>query len=149
MTLLAVFLILCVDQLSKYIAVRSLSVGESVPLIHDIFHITLVHNTGAAFGMMSSRVYLFIVIAVVSSGVILYFLKKRSDLLNVIERVALSFILGGALGNLIDRLRLGYVIDFLDFRVWPVFNLADSFITVGAVLMTWSVIFIRKDEKKH
>src|SRR3990167_5543612 len=116
------------DQLSKFYICRGLSLGQSVPVFKDIFHLSLVYNTGSVFGLFRGKNSLFIIF---SLGVISfifrgYFFKKR---------LAFGLILGGALGNLLDRLRLGYIVDFLDFRVWPVFNLADSAITVGVMLL--------------
>ncbi|MBD3380371.1 MAG: signal peptidase II [Candidatus Omnitrophica bacterium] len=129
------------DQATKLLAVNFLKAGETVPVLKDVFHLTLVYNTGAAFGILASRVHLFIMIAVISSGIIIYFLRSRSHSAVFREKLSLYFILGGTLGNLTDRLRVGAVIDFFDLRVWPVFNVADSFITIGAVLLAWSIFF--------
>ena len=134
-----VILICFLDQLSKFCVEKSVLQGSSIPVIKNFFHITLVHNTGAAFGMFRERPYLFIVIAVLAIILIGYFLTQRSREMRVSEKLALCFILGGTSGNLIDRVRCGYVIDFIDFRIWPVFNLADSFITIGAVMLGLSI----------
>lgn len=128
------------DQTSKYLAARSLSGTDTVPVIKGVFHLTLVFNTGAAFGMFQSQPYLFAAVALLAVFLINYLLTRKTDRLSGLERLALSFILGGALGNLADRVRLGHVIDFFDFRVWPVFNVADSFITVGAVMLGLAVL---------
>ncbi len=137
---IVVVLICFLDQLSKFCVEKFVLQGSSIPVISDIFHVTLVYNTGAAFGMFNRHSYLFVVIAVLAIILIGYFLVQRSWRMNVPEKVALCFILGGTLGNLIDRVRCGYVIDFIDFRIWPVFNLADSFITVGAVMLGLSIL---------
>jgi len=138
-----VLVIYFLDQLSKVFVGQLLSSGSSISIINNVFHLTLVHNKGAAFGMMQRHPYIFIVIAVISIAVIVYFLIKKKQFLSSGEKIALCFILGGTIGNLTDRLRVGYVIDFIDLRVWPVFNVADSFITVGAVLLGWALLMNR------
>lgn len=126
-----VFLIILADQLSKFYITNFLKVGESFYLIKGIFHLTYVQNTGAAFGIFSGRQTLFSILAFITIFIIIFSyrkIKSESFLINL----GLAFILGGAIGNLLDRLTIGTVIDFLDFQIWPVFNLADSFICVGA-----------------
>jgi len=135
--ILAIFIL---DQASKLYAVRMLSASESIPVIKNVFHLTLVYNTGAAFGIFRSQSHLFIVVAVLSVFFILFLVTRKAHAFNSFEKTALYFILGGTLGNLTDRLRLGHVIDFIDLRVWPVFNIADSFITVGAIMLALSII---------
>ncbi len=132
--------ILFLDQVSKLCIQNYILQGSSIPIIRDIFHLTLVHNTGAAFGMLGRHSYLFIIVSIFAIAVINYFLLQKDRILNAVEKVALCFIMGGTLGNLIDRVRLGYVVDFLDFRIWPVFNLADSFITIGAFMLAWAIL---------
>lgn len=140
---LIAFLIYLLDQLSKLIVVRYMSIGESLPVVKNFLHITLVHNTGAAFGMLKTRSILFVIIAILSVFFINYMLLHKRHILTRLEKIALLFILAGTAGNLTDRLRMGYVIDFIDFRVWPVFNIADSFITVGAIMLAASLILGR------
>ncbi len=121
------------DQLSKVCALNWLPAGESVPLIPSVFHLTLVRNTGIAFGFFREHeTLLFILISF--SLIFLFFLGFRVSRQETLEGRALALILGGAVGNWIDRIRFHAVIDFLDFRVWPVFNLADSAITIGVGL---------------
>jgi len=128
------------DQFLKFHAEKLLRSGDSRPVIENFLHLTLVHNTGAAFGSFGDRPGLFVIISVISVIFITVFLAYRADKLGFLEKSALCFILGGAAGNLIDRVHLGYVIDFIDLRVWPVFNLADSFITIGAVMLIFSMM---------
>ena len=135
--------IIILDQLTKYWVLRNFSPGQSIPVIKNIFHLTYVLNSGAAFGILRGRVYILMLIA--AAVVILILVNLRRIKLPLVK-IALALILSGAVSNLIDRLRLNAVIDFLDFRVWPVFNVADSAITVGAVLLAYSVIF-KKDKK--
>ncbi len=143
----AVILVYILDQASKFLASRLLSPGESVPVIKNLLHMTLVYNTGAAFGMFSSHPYFFVAVAVLSVFLINYLFIRKGHKLMALEGVALGFILAGTLGNLTDRLRVGYVIDFIDLRVWPVFNLADSFITIGAVMLGWSILWGARGRK--
>ncbi|MFA5100644.1 MAG: signal peptidase II [Candidatus Omnitrophota bacterium] len=141
MIFIIVSTILILDRLTKLFFVKSLAVGASIPVIKDFFHFTLVYNRGAAFGMFKDQVPFFILTSAAAIFFILFHLKKSAAL----EKVALGLILAGAVGNLCDRVFLGYVIDFLDFHVepffyWPVFNVADSAITIGACLLGWLLL---------
>ena len=130
-------LILIADQISKNIVFNNFSLGESVPVIPKIFHITLVYNTGIAFGLFKNQTVLFSAVSFFVIVLIIFSIldqRKRKET-NHLEVFALYLILAGAIGNLIDRFRVGFVIDFLDFRVWPVFNIADSVITLGMILI--------------
>jgi signal peptidase II len=138
--IIIIVLILVLDQLTKFLFQKFLSVNQSIPVIKGIFHFTLVHNRGAAFGILKNQLPLLIFTTLVSIWLIFSGLKEKSKEEPGFYKTALSLILAGALGNLIDRLAFGYVIDFLDFRVWPVFNLADSAITVGAILLGWTIL---------
>jgi signal peptidase II len=137
MIFIAAFLILCLDQAAKFIITRNLSPGQSVAVIKNIFHLTLVHNRGAAFGVLKSQTFLFILASIFAIILIFLNFKKTGQAL---YNLSLGLILAGAAGNLIDRLFLGYVVDFLDFRIWPVFNVADSSITIGAILVGYCVL---------
>jgi len=133
-----VFLILALDQLAKLFVIRSLAPGDSIPILKGAFSITLIHNRGAAFGIFKDQFYLFVFISVISVILIYFMLKHNRG--GRLYAFSLSLILGGALGNLIDRVSLGYVVDFLDFHVWPVFNIADSAITCGTLILCWLLI---------
>ena len=139
MIFIIVAAIIVFDQLAKYIAAQSLSLNHPISVIKGIFSLTLVHNRGAAFGILKNQVPLFIVTSVVA--VLLIYSELKSNRHRKAYSIALSLILAGALGNLIDRVIFGYVIDFLDFHFWPVFNVADSAITVGALILGWTLIF--------
>ncbi len=125
------------DRFSKIFFSNLLDVNDSLILIKNVFHFTLVHNTGIAFGLFKDQGFVFFIIPVVLTGLLIYniYYYKHADQLSRIYIAAFSLILGGAIGNLIDRITLGYVIDFIDFRVWPVFNIADSAITIGAAII--------------
>src|SRR5688500_694621 len=134
--------VMVLDQLSKFAITRALSYGERVE-VTPFFNLLLVHNRGAAFSFLASasgwQRELFIGIAVVASIWIIYLLRKYPR--QTLFCFALSLILGGAIGNVIDRIFLDAVVDFLDFHAfgwhWPAFNVADSAITCGAVLLVW------------
>ena len=144
MIFIIALVILFLDQLSKFILSGKLSLHQSVPVIKNIFHLTLVHNYGAAFGLLKNQTLLFIGTSLVV--IILISVDSAKNRRNEISLYTFSLgcILAGAIGNLIDRIRFGYVVDFLDFRVWPVFNIADSAITIGACLLGYSIL--RKKE---
>lgn len=127
------------DQLSKWLAVSCLIPSSSLKLIPPILHLTLVYNRGAAFGLLPHQTLFFIVVALVAIGVILRYSQQVKGIAGGTSW-GLGLLLGGTMGNLVDRLRLGYVVDFLDFRVWPVFNLADSAITIGTAILALQMI---------
>lgn len=131
-----------VDQVTKLAVAGYLQLYESIPLIPGIFNLTHVHNTGAAFSFLSQaggwQRWFFAGLAVIVSASLSLWLARLQKH-EVLLAVALSLILGGAIGNLIDRLAYGYVIDFLDVYYqswhWPAFNVADSAITIGVALL--------------
>jgi signal peptidase II len=129
--------IIIVDRLSKIFFSHLLDLNESLILIKNAFYFTLVHNTGIAFGLFKDCGFVFIIIPLVLTGLLIYnvYYYRNSEKLSRIYIVAFSLILGGAISNLIDRIYFGYVIDFIDFRIWPVFNIADSAITIGAAII--------------
>jgi signal peptidase II len=128
------------DQFTKYLAAKYLMPVGSYPVIKHFFHLTYVENRGAAFGMLQNKTLFFIVITVVVGIVLIYSMIKLPE--NSLYNYTLAMILGGAIGNLIDRVRLGYVVDFIDFKFFPaVFNIADSFIVVGAIILGYLMIF--------
>jgi len=143
----AAFVVL-LDQATKWMASTRLELGEPVTVLGDFVRLTLVHNTGAAFGLFPGSRGPFIVISVLAIGVVLY-LFLRETYRNVQNRVLLGCILGGAIGNLIDRVRLGWVVDFIDMGIgqtrWPVFNVADSAVTLGVVFLAWNLARAGRD----
>lgn len=134
-TAVALFL---ADQAAKWLALTRLADVATTPLIPGVFHLTLVHNTGAAFGMLhGGNLILGLVAGTVAIGIAAWHETVTQS--HPGREWAVGLILGGALGNLFDRVFRSGVVDFLDFRVWPVFNLADSAICVGAgwMILTW------------
>ncbi len=139
MIFLTASLVFVLDRLTKLMVIHRLVQGESLKILPDIFHITLVLNDGTAFGLFKgwNAFFVFISSAIIILIVSYALLHKFSG---AVLSLALGLILGGAIGNLVDRLKLGYVIDFLDFRIWPVFNLADSSITIGMMVLAWKIL---------
>ncbi len=131
--------VIILDQFTKFLASRFLQLNIPVPLIKNFLNLTLVHNHGAAFGIFQNQLVLFILVSFLAIGLIFYNLKDKTN--SIILKISLSLILGGAIGNLIDRLRFGFVVDFLDLRIWPVFNIADSVITIAALILSWELLF--------
>ena len=117
----------------------------STPVIKNIFHITVIENTGAAFGILHGKTTLLIFAGVIFMLVFLLFMKNEEKK-TLMFNISCGLILGGALSNLYDRIFLGFVIDYIDLRIWPVFNLSDSCITVGAFLLIW---LSYRDSKKQ
>ncbi|AUN15430.1 signal peptidase II [Paraclostridium sordellii] len=138
--------LIAIDQISKYLAVKYLVNIGSIPIIKNIFHLTYVENRGAAFGMFQNNQIIFIVVAIAACVFGLYYLYKKD--LNILGKSAIILIISGALGNLIDRIRLGFVVDYFDFRViWDyVFNVADVFVVVGTILLCVYIIFFENDK---
>ena len=136
--------ILLIDQLVKFYVETTMLPGETIPVAAPFFHITFVLNPGAAFGIFHGQQWLFLATAIVFSiaFVLFYERLRRSGSLIHYGSVALA---GGAVSNLIDRIRLGHVVDFFDFRVWPVFNIADIAIVVGTTAVLWA-LFVQKRE---
>ena len=132
-----VLLIFLLDQATKYMVATTFRIGESKPVVPGAFHLTYVRNTGGAFGLLKGWVPLLIIISVVAIVVIvrIAIMQQTISPRQKLGQYAVATIMGGALGNLADRLHLGYVVDFLDFRIWPVFNVADVAITVGVGLL--------------
>ena len=138
LSILTVASIVFLDRYSKIFFIDHLSPGESIPVIWNFFHLTLVHNTGIAFGLFKDQGMVFIIVPIIAIILLIInigYYRQNDEVLNRTYIVAFSLILAGAIGNLWDRIVYGHVIDFIDFLVWPVFNIADSAITVGAVLI--------------
>jgi signal peptidase II len=147
--------VLVLDQATKWWIQQTVSLYESIPVIDSIFHITHVRNTGGAFGLFRDageafRVPFFLVVSVVAVGVLIAFVRRVPPEQRLLL-AALGAIVGGACGNFIDRVVAGAVTDFLDFQIrgyhWPAFNVADSGITVGMViLLAYSFFFEERQE---
>jgi signal peptidase II len=142
-------LVVAADQISKALILKYLPLHQSIPIIRGFFDITHVHNPGGAFGLMADmsqavRTFVFIFISSLAVCLILY-LYIKTPRSHALLAAGLALILGGAIGNLIDRFRFGIVVDFIDVYVgsyhWPAFNIADSAITVGIVIFLFHLLF--------
>ena len=143
---LIIILLIGIDQISKLLALNYLKDIRSIPIIQNVFHLTYVENRGAAFGMFQNNQIIFIVVALIASIVGLYALHSKK-INSKICKTSIILIIAGALGNLIDRIRLDFVVDYFDFVfIWNyVFNLADCFIVVGTILLCLYVL-IKSDK---
>lgn len=124
-----------VDQASKFVVQNEMVLHESVPVIPGFFHITYILNRGAAFGILENQQWFFLVIAILLFLLYGIFHKRLPS--SSIVHCGVGLLLGGALGNALDRVCTGAVVDFFDFRIWPVFNVADMSIVVGVCLLLW------------
>ena len=150
--ILSVFAVLIVvlDQLTKYLTVANIPLGGTVPAIEGLFQLTYVRNTGMAFSMLEGGRWFFLVMTLAAFVLMVVALKKKW-ITHPTGLWALASIAGGAVGNLIDRVRLGYVIDMIEvtFMEFAVFNVADSFVVCGAILLVIYAFFFDKPEGKQ
>lgn len=147
-------LVVLVDQITKLRVHETMRIYESRPVVPGLLDLHYIRNTGAAFGFLSGshagfRIPFFLLVSTVAIGIILFLFSKLEES-EVIMPLALSLVLGGAVGNLVDRIRLGEVIDFISIHYkgfnWPAFNVADSAITIGVSLLVLRIFFL---EKRH
>lgn len=140
-------LMIAADIVTKVLTVENMPLGSSIPLWDGVFHLTHIRNTGAAFSILSGqRFFLIALPLIVVLAVIAYVIIKKPK--NKILLLSLSMIVSGGIGNLIDRIRLGYVVDFLDFRLinFPVFNVADIWVTLGAAVFIALLLFSKEGD---
>lgn len=145
--ILLIIAFIYLDQLSKYLAVIYLKGGESFPIIKNVLHLTYVENEGAAFGMLKDHRWIFMIISSVAIiGLFVYLVKNHKA--SRLQNVALTMIIAGGIGNMIDRVVLGYVVDFIDFTLinFAIFNVADSFVCVGVGLLIIYLLMTLKRE---
>lgn len=137
-------IIIILDQITKKWALDNLRLGPSRVIIKDFFELTYVENSGAAFGILQNRKLLFVVITVLVVGGILTYMSRNNKTMSLLERVSLLSIMAGAIGNFIDRIFRGYVIDFFSFQFgnyyFPVFNIADIAIVIGTGLLIFIIL---------
>ena len=126
-----------IDQLTKAAVIASFRPGESRPVVNGVFHLTYVQNTGSAFGLFRGATPWLVLTSLIVGAWVVVELRRPAARRFTLTTLGWALVLGGAAGNVVDRLRWGYVVDFLDLRVWPVFNVADSAITVGVGLLLW------------
>lgn len=163
-----IFSIVIIDQITKFTVKKLMSLYESIEIFGDFFRFTYIENPGMAFGLQMENKILFTVLSIAAAIIVaVYLFKMRQERISL--QIALALILGGAIGNLIDRLLYGKVIDFLDVEFfdisipafnfwfidfpgyalsrWPVFNIADSSVSIGMIVITWMILFV-KDKNK-
>lgn len=143
--LIPLFFIL--DQISKFFTVKFLNEYESVSIIKNLLDFTHVHNTGGPWSIFDDAPYMFIIMTIVIFALGFWYFKKNPPE-NILGKLSLCLIAGGALGNFADRIIRGYVVDMIDVNLfnYPVFNVADCFVVVGAVLMCIYILFFTKED---
>ena len=138
------------DQVTKRIVQTSMALQDSTPVLGDFFRLTYIHNSGAAFGLKIGPPFVHTAVSIVALFALIWLFRSVPSG-NRIMRPALSMVLGGALGNIVDRVRMGMVADFFDVGIgtwrWPVFNVADSFVTIGILLIAFS--YLRQDPHRE
>ena len=146
--------IVAADQITKYLTVANIALFQDVEFIPGLLGLTYVQNTGAAFSSFEGQQWLFALVFVAFTGMILWEYFKKPQPFSKFERWCIAAIYGGGLGNMVDRVRLGYVVDMLEtkFMVFPVFNVADCFICCGCVLLMvhlliWNKPFWKEEKK--
>ncbi len=146
--------IVAADQLTKYLTVTHIPLYGKAPLLPGVVQLTYVQNTGAAWSILSGQQWLFVLIFLVLTALLLWEYFKKPLPFTRLERWLLAAVYGGGLGNMIDRVRLGYVVDMIEtqFMQFPVFNVADIFISCGCVLLIVHLVFFNKSfwkDEKH
>lgn len=138
-----------IDQLTKYLTVQNIALYENIDFIPGFMSFTHVQNSGAAWSILEGKMWFFYIITIFVSGIILYFLYTEGKKDKIFGTI-LAIILGGTIGNFVDRLLFQYVIDMIkvDFISFPVFNVADSFLTVGVILLFIYSIYLEKESAK-
>ena len=146
--------IVALDQVTKYLTVANIELFEKVPFLPGLVGLTYVRNTGGAWSLFSGMIWMFVLVFAVMTVLILWEYFKKPMPFSKFERWCIAAVYGGGLGNIIDRVRLGYVVDMIEteFITFPVFNVADCFITCGCIALLVSLVFFNKefwkDEKK-
>ena len=138
--LIAAFVV-AVDQFTKYLVTSNMSEGMGIPIIDGIFHLTFILNPGAAFGILENNRWFFVVTAL-SVLIFLFYYRRAIMAESKLVQMGIALFAGGALGNLIDRIRTGLVIDFFDLRIWPIFNVADICIVCGVACLAYVLLFM-------
>lgn len=142
-------LLIGLDQLSKYLTVQEIALGEVVSLVPNVLSLTYIRNSGAAWSILEDQMIFFYVITVVVVGALIYFLHTEGKK-SPIASTGIAFIMGGAIGNFIDRLHLKYVIDMirLEFINFPIFNVADMALTIGVIILIGYIVYDELVKKK-
>lgn len=142
MYFIIIAIVIALDQLTKYLIQANFELNSTIPLIDGIFHITYIHNSGAAFSLFQNKTGFLIAMQLIVISIVVIYLLKKQKKEHWCLLLSLSLIVAGGVGNLIDRAMNGYVVDFLDFRFWPIFNVADISVCVGCGLLVLYMFFI-------
>jgi signal peptidase II len=129
-----------IDQVIKYMVNINMILGQSYPLIEDFLYITYVKNTGIAFGLFKNNNLFMILLISIIILILLYFYNKEKNKVFSLN-IAITLLISGAVGNLVDRIYYGFIVDYIDFTFWPAFNLADSLIVIGSITLAGYLIF--------
>lgn len=144
MVLVILFSIILLDQVTKYLAYFYLQPQNTIPIINKFFYLTYLENSGSTFSLMLNRVWVLSGITFLIIPAAVYYFYKNNNM-KFITKAALMLIISGILGNIIDKIRLGYVIDFIDFTLWPIFNIADVSLVVGLSII-FIILFFQKQK---
>jgi len=129
-----------IDQIFKYMVNINMSLGQSYPLIKDFLAITYVKNTGIAFGLFkNNNLFMILVISLIIIILLYFYNKEKNKVFSL--KIAITMLISGVVGNLIDRIYYGFIVDYIDFSFWPAFNLADSLIVIGSITLAVYLIF--------
>ena len=145
-------LLVVLDQVTKYIIVKTMTIGQSIPLINGVLHITSHRNFGAAWGILEGQIEFFVLITIASLGVFAYFAKDVDFKTKFLYSTSIAMLIGGTIGNFIDRVGGKGVVDFIDFKIinFPIFNVADICLTCGCAILAFYLIFLEsKEDKKN
>ncbi|SRR6056297_641133 len=133
--------LIVIDQSIKYIVQNNMFLGQPYPVIEDFLYLNYIKNTGIAFGLFKNNNLFMIIIISIILLILLYFYKQEKNKVFSLK-ISVTLLVSGAIGNLIDRLFYGFIIDYIDFIFWPAFNLADALIVIGSILLGIYIIFI-------
>ena len=133
--------LIIIDQIIKYLVHNNIVLGQPYTLIEDFLYITYVRNTGIAFGLFKDNNIIMIILISIIILILLYFYKKEDNKVFTLS-LAVTLLISGAIGNLIDRIYYGFIIDYINFTFWPAFNLADSLVVIGSVLLGFYLLFL-------
>lgn len=149
MYLIIAVLVFVADQLSKCLVLFNMVPGQSVAIIEGVFHLTFVRNTGAAFSNFQDQRWGLVIVTSIVLIILIFYFFRRMQQEHWSLLLAIALIVGGGSGNLVDRIRLGYVVDMFDFQVWPVFNIADIGVVLGCFFLIINVIWLGKEGKNE
>lgn len=154
MVFILTLIIIAVDQITKYLAIDALKGSSAKVIIPDFFRLVYVENYGAAFGILQNKKIFFVIITIAVVIGLILFLMRYYNRINLITKLSIATLLGGTIGNFIDRVRFGYVVDFFSFRLFnfyefPVFNIADIAIVISTILIVYLLLFDKYEYRRY